>query len=304
METFNYDGVDYCLRDFSPSAITLSNGVENIQPAKFDVMAVPTEVARWVARNTDDLEIINSLLKEQTWWLIDVVLSNSLVTDERIGQWLDYAGSSILLATNYSRLIDSFFANWTKNTALLFIYYEKFMNSPNTTFMHSVIKQAIAANYTCPQAILKDLANEQSPLVLSDVVRNPNCPEEVLTGLLEEGLAATTNKSYTLEIFQYWNYNFDTLMKFYKRFDERSAGAGNRLVNYNLALNSICSVEMLEVLADNKDWMVRLEVAKSFKVSSATLFKLASDVDEDVRDAAVANPNCTMELLLDEFCEF
>ena len=56
--------------------------------------------------------------------------------------------------------------------------------------------------------------------------------------------------------------------------------------------------ELLKVLAEDVDWRIREEVAKSDKVSAEILQKLAEDVDEDVRISVAENDRVTVDTLL------
>jgi hypothetical protein len=60
---------------------------------------------------------------------------------------------------------------------------------------------------------------------------------------------------------------------------------------FELAKNPNTSADVLEKLAFDKDWLVRMCVACNPNTSPKVLEKLANDEVVDVRDAVAENPN-------------
>ena len=127
------------------------------------------------------------------------------------------------------------------------------------------------------------------------LLSNRNCSEEVMFTLASEN-----NDDFSLKIIS---------RSFAKRdVSDRVLGVlaeeCSRDVVLNLMEHENLSLEVVEKLAKNYNWRVRLRVAKNRKTPATVLFSLMEDEDQDVREAVITNPNYTVELLLEEFCKF
>lgn len=70
-----------------------------------------------------------------------------------------------------------------------------------------------------------------------------------------------------------------------------------RYGKFNLLDSQNASPEMLEELAEDKDWEVRMEVAENPKTPVEVLMKLAEDKNGNVRYELARNPNACVEIL-------
>ena len=66
---------------------------------------------------------------------------------------------------------------------------------------------------------------------------------------------------------------------------------------FNLVKNENTSSKILERLAHDNDWRVRLYVAKNPNTTVNILEKLASDKDETVKKFVTQNPNTSIDIL-------
>ncbi|MGB3655932.1 MAG: hypothetical protein WBA41_32615 [Rivularia sp. (in: cyanobacteria)] len=143
------------------------------------------------------------------------------------------------------------------------------------------IQYAITKNQNTPVSLLKKLASHNKFSVNEHIAHSPTPSSENF-----EILAQDSSNDFHL------TYRDDTPTEILKKIARRS---DSYRILEKVALHPNSDVEILEMLAEDRDYGVRYNVARNTKTPLHILEKLAEDTACDVRYGILTNPNFTRE---------
>ena len=164
------------------------------------------------------------------------------------------------------------------------------------------VRYSVAENRNTPVEILERLANDENKQVRREVAENPNTPVDILVGLADDeseyvrsGVAKNENTPVEIlakladdesadileSLAQNPNTPVEALAKFVQEKYKNSEPA------YYAAINPNISIDLLEDLANSRNYRFRCQVASNPNTPADILEKLANDENKYVRKYAL-----------------
>lgn len=148
------------------------------------------------------------------------------------------------------------------------------------------VRRAVAENFNTPATVFEELAKDRDKSVRNRVAVNPRVPVDLLEQLAMDAelVVAVASNANTPA------YLLDPIARRYRleRYEE---------LRRSFAINPNTSSYLLDILALDKDVLVRENVAKNPHTSRNTLERLALEKDERIQLAIATNPNAPINAL-------
>ena len=170
----------------------------------------------------------------------------------------------------------------------------------------------LAESERADEEILLALSEQENPVVLEAVAKNPRCGEQALSAVLKKvgagaALSVAQNPGATnnnlREILELCPADFEVIRAclarplFSEPFKRWVATSGPIQARMLLAGHALLSFDLFEALSLDEEAQVRMRLSANASLPKQFLLSLASDQDPLVRCGASSNPACHSELL-------